>query len=183
MKKLTFTTFTLLLSLIFFLLSCSGPKRITTISKKIPPSEVAGAPARTVLLPPPPPKPGVRFVVNSKLMPLLDQAKEEEKLVFVDFYTNWCLPCKLMDEDVFPHKGTGDFFNDHFINYKVNAEMGHGVNLANIFEVKAYPTLLFLDINGKVLARKEGAVYHAELKEIAQRAIDKNKGQFLGSSQ
>ena len=118
-----------------------------------------------------PPKPGVQFMESKTLSEVLDRAKAENKLVFVDFYTTWCLPCKLMDEDVFPNKEIGDFMNDNFISYKVDAEKGNGVNLRTVFDVYLYPTLLFLDTNGRVLERKEGAAYHTELRAIAERAL------------
>ena len=113
------------------------------------------------------------FTESDQLMPLLDQAKKESKLVFVDFYTDWCLPCKLMEKDVFMNKELGAFFNKNFINFKVDAEKGNGVNLAQIFSIKAYPTLLFLNEKGQVLERKEGAAYHTELKAMAESAIAK----------
>lgn len=113
------------------------------------------------------------FAESEQLMPLLDKAKEESKLVFVDFYTDWCLPCRLMEKDVFMDRELGDFFNKNFINYKVDAEKGNGVNLAQIFNVKAYPTLLFLNEKGQVLERKEGAAYHSELKAMAESAMTK----------
>ena len=120
------------------------------------------------------PKPAVNFATSDQLMPLLAQAKEEDKLIFVDFYTTWCLPCRLMDEDVFTDQKLADFMNDKFINMKVNAERGNGVKLATIFQVRAYPTLLFLDAEGNVLQRKEGAAFQRELRSMAEKALSAN---------
>jgi len=108
---------------------------------------------------------------SSKLFPVLDKAEAQDKLVFVDFYTSWCLPCKMMDEDVFPDKALGDFFNKNFISYKVNTERSNGANIAALYGVHTYPTLLFLDAKGNVLERKEGAAYHTELRNMAERAL------------
>lgn len=41
----------------------------------------------------------------------VEKAKAEDKYVFVDVYTNWCGPCKMMDNQVFPMKEVGDYFN------------------------------------------------------------------------
>lgn len=117
---------------------------------------------------------GVDFVKSDNLMSVLDMAASKEKLVFVDFYTTWCLPCKMMDEDVFPDKGISELMNDNFVSYKVDAEKGNGPNLAVLYQVVAYPTLLFLDEKGNVLVRKEGAAYHSELKILAEEAMAAN---------
>lgn len=76
-----------------------------------------------------------------------------------------------MDQDVFTDKRLAKFMNDNFVSYKVNAEKGNGVNLAVVYEIYAYPTLLFMDEKGKVLEQKVGAAYQTEMMEMAQRAL------------
>jgi len=117
----------------------------------------------------------VHFIKNSSLMDVTEKADREGKLVFLDLYTDWCLPCKLMEEDVYSDENIGDFMNDNFISYKVNAEKGNGPNLKLLYNIESFPGLLFLDKNGRVLEQKEGAAYHTELKEMATRAIKKHK--------
>jgi thiol:disulfide interchange protein len=116
----------------------------------------------------------INFVESERLMPVLELAEAEQKMVFLDFYTDWCLPCKLMEDEVFTDKEIGDLMNQHFLSMKVNAEGENGRNLAAIFEIKAYPTLLFLDKKGNVLVKKVGAAFHSELKELVQQAIVQN---------
>ena len=45
----------------------------------------------------------------------LAKAKAEKKLVFVDCYTTWCGPCKMMTTKIFPMKEAGEFFNPRFV--------------------------------------------------------------------
>ncbi|WP_235296746.1 thioredoxin family protein [Portibacter marinus] len=104
---------------------------------------------------------------------VVDQAVASNKLIFVDFYTDWCTPCKLMDEDVFVDEKFADYMKSKFINYKVNAEKDNGPNLGVMFGVAGYPTLLILDQRGRVLERNEGALYQTGLKAMARRALDK----------
>ena len=60
----------------------------------------------------------------------LKAAKAEGKLLFVDFYTEWCGPCKMMANNVFPQKDVGDYMNAKFVCLKIDAEKGEGVELA-----------------------------------------------------
>ena len=113
----------------------------------------------------------VDFIETDVLGAAIEQAEREGKLIFVDFYTTWCLPCKLMDEDVFTDRELGRYMNERFVSLKVNAEEGNGVNLASLYEVRAYPTLLFLDTRGRVVAKKQGAAYQRELRELGDRAM------------
>lgn len=117
------------------------------------------------------PKNAINFDTSPTLSDVLDRAARENKLVFVDFYTTWCLPCKLMDEEVFPDKKVAKFLNENFINYKVDAEKGNGVNLAVIYQIQAYPTLLFIDSEGTVLKKKVGAAFQTELMQMGRDAM------------
>lgn len=125
-------------------------------------------------------KTGIHFVKSEQLMPVLEKAKDQNKLVFVDIYTTWCGPCKMMDKNVFSDKKIGDFFNDNFISVKVDAEKGNGKNIAAIYEVIGYPTLLFLDENGRILEKKIGMAYHTELKRLASDALAKHSAGGIG---
>lgn len=115
------------------------------------------------------------FVSATSLSPVLDLAAKEGKLVFIDVYTSWCLPCKMMDEDVFTNQTTADIINDNFISYKVDAEKGNGPDLNLIYGVTQYPTLLFVDSRGRILEKGEGAHYHTQLIELANSAIEKSR--------
>lgn len=85
------------------------------------------------------------------------KAKEENKLIFIDFYTTWCGPCKKMDKEIFPKAIVGDYFNQHFVSLKIDAEKGEGITLANKYEVKGYPTLLVLNADETEKNRLVGA--------------------------
>lgn len=79
----------------------------------------------------------------------LEAAAKENKLIFIDFYTTWCRPCKQMAEVVFPNPEVGRFMNSKFVAVKYDAEK-EGKALAARFKVTAYPTFLILNAKGEV---------------------------------
>jgi thioredoxin-related protein len=91
----------------------------------------------------------------------LKSAKEQDKKVIVDVYTDWCGWCKKMDADVYTKQDIKDLVDDNFIFYKLNAEGNEKINyngkqytasdLASFFEVSGYPTTVFLEPDGKVI--------------------------------
>ena len=87
---------------------------------------------------------------------MLALAKKENKLVFVDNYTSWCGPCKKMVKEIFPLKEAGDFYNAHFICYKVDCEKGEGVEIAKTYQIHSFPTYLFVSGDGKLFYRSGG---------------------------
>ena len=46
---------------------------------------------------------------------ILKQAKKEKKLIFVDCYTSWCGPCKMLAKNVFTQDKVADFYNTEFV--------------------------------------------------------------------
>ncbi|OCA72766.1 hypothetical protein BBH99_12955 [Chryseobacterium contaminans] len=105
----------------------------------------------------------------------LAKAKVEKKLVFMDSYTTWCGPCKVMSKEIFPQQKVGDYINANFVSIKMDMEKGEGIELVKTYDVKAYPTLLFLDSDGKVLHRASGAGTSEDFLELAEIAKDPAK--------
>jgi thioredoxin-related protein len=87
---------------------------------------------------------------------ILAKAKKENKMVFMDAYTTWCGPCKMLVRNTFPDSAVGAFFNQYFISTSKDMERGEGTALARKYSVQAYPTLLFLDGDGNVIHRDAG---------------------------
>ncbi len=82
---------------------------------------------------------------------LLQQAKKENKLIFLDCYTSWCGPCKMLAKTVFTNDTVADFYNKHFICAQMDMEKGEGPELAKRYNVRAYPTLLYVNKEGKLV--------------------------------
>lgn len=103
---------------------------------------------------------------------ILARADQEDKLIFLDAYAVWCGPCKAMDRDVFPQPEVGEFFNSHFINVKRDMEKGEGLALREKYAVKAYPTYLFINSEGKEVHRIVGGSSAEKFLERAQVALN-----------
>ena len=94
---------------------------------------------------------------NISLEEALEQAKAEDKLVFVDCYTPWCGPCHRMLTEVFPRKEAGDYFNSRFVCVKYDMTKDENVELNKKFRVAAYPTFIIIRPDGTVLHKQTGA--------------------------
>lgn len=151
MRRLTYF---LILALPLLLLSCNGSKKASTTSK-------------------PTSKKGVDFVASTSLTDVLENAQADGKIVFLDMYTTWCAPCKIMDEEVFTDPAVEDLLDSKMISYKVDAEKGNGPDLTIIYNVQVYPTLIFLDDKGRELVRNDGALSTTGFLELAQQALEK----------
>lgn len=88
----------------------------------------------------------------------LEKAKQEGKMLFVDFYADWCGPCKRMAKDVFTLAVVGNYFNEKFVSVQINAEDPVNRVVVKQNKVRSYPTLAFFDADGKLLSRTEGAL-------------------------
>lgn len=117
---------------------------------------------------------GIKFE-DTNFKTILAKAKKENKLVFIDAYASWCGPCKLMVKNVFPQKAVGDYYNSHFVNAKIDMEKGEGIDLAKKYNVKAFPTYLFVDGNGEVIHRTLGYVEENDFIQFAKDAGDPSK--------
>lgn len=86
----------------------------------------------------------------------LKLSKQENKPIFLDIYASWCSHCKKLKKVTFADKSVGDYYNEHFINVALNGEEGEGVILYQRYLLEGYPSLLFVDSTGAVLAQSAG---------------------------
>jgi thioredoxin-related protein len=101
--------------------------------------------------------------------------EKEPRLIFVDMYTKWCGPCKMMDRDTFSNADVADYINENYYAVKFNAEGDEQVrfndkdfsnpnydpakatrrNSVHQFTrhvgVRAYPTVVFISKESEVL--------------------------------
>jgi thiol-disulfide isomerase/thioredoxin len=117
---------------------------------------------------------GIQFESEQPFMQIQEKAKAEGKLIFMDCFTTWCGPCKRLSAQTFPDAAVGSFFNQNFINVKMDMEKGEGPEIAARFGVRAYPTLLWIDANGNVKHRAMGYMDPNGLLEQARTAADQS---------
>lgn len=84
---------------------------------------------------------------------ILRQARKEKKMVFMDCYTSWCEPCKVLAREVFTQDSVAEFFNRHFVCVKMDMEK-EGKDLNGKYEITSYPSLLFIDPETELLIHK-----------------------------
>lgn len=108
------------------------------------------------------------------------KAKKDKKIIFIDAYASWCGPCKWMSGNVFNNSVVADFYNSNFINAKIDMEKGEGKDIAKQYEVTAYPNLLFIDGDGKLVHRFCGAMVATDFVALGKEALvpEKQFGTF-----
>lgn len=126
---------------------------------------------------------GIRFEEGLNWQQLIAKAKADNKYIFVDCNTTWCLPCRKMEKEVFVQPCVGDYFNANFISVKAQMDSSKKDNalvqtwysdaryLRETYQVSAYPTYLFFTPEGKLLDMKSGAFPANAFVDLAKTAI------------
>ena len=124
---------------------------------------------------------GIRFINDSTLQSALAKAKQEHKLLFIDCNTSWCGPCKYMASSIFPKPMVGSFYNQHFLNWKIDCEKVKKVDSLAFakLKIRAFPTFLFLDGNGNVVHQGVGSRTDKQFVELGEIALDSTRN-FAG---
>lgn len=102
---------------------------------------------------------------------MLKMAKKEKKMIFVDCYTSWCGPCKMLAKNIFTQDSVADFYNANFIRFQIDMEKGEGPELARKYGVAAFPTLLYVDKDGMLKHCVVGYLQTHELILNGEKAL------------
>jgi len=115
---------------------------------------------------------GIQFIEANWAKALLE-AKKQKKLIFLDAYTSWCGPCRMLKQNTFPDKAAGEYFNKNFINVALDMEKGDGPAVAEKYRVNAYPTLIIADADGNMVTYTKGYIDAKQLIEFGKFGISK----------
>ena len=94
--------------------------------------------------------------------PGLEKAQSEGKPILVDFYADWCGPCKAMDRRTFRNPDVVERLKEDMVAIRIDSEETEprdgvsGYDLAERYSVMGYPTLMILDGEGQIISRKSG---------------------------
>ena len=90
---------------------------------------------------------------------------EGEKPAIIDFYADWCGPCKMVAPIL--EELAGEF--PEIDIYKVDTEAEQ--QLSAMFGIRSIPSILFIPIGGKQPMMQAGALPKAVLKEVIETEL------------
>lgn len=100
-------------------------------------------------------------------------AQQQQKLVFIDLYADWCPPCRSMERQVFSRKEVGDFMARRFVAAKYNIDQASGRELLDEYGRGSIPLYLIFDTDGVLWGRIEGAAPAEEFMANLQTVLDR----------
>ncbi|WP_027454775.1 thioredoxin family protein [Xylanibacter brevis] len=100
------------------------------------------------------------------------KAKAENKLIFLDAFTTWCGPCKMMARTVFPQEQVGAAMNPKFVSVKIDMESPYGAPLAKKLQITAFPTFVIFNADAQEIGRFMGG---SSAEEFLKRVEEKSK--------
>ncbi len=105
---------------------------------------------------------------------LVDKAKKQDKLIFLDIYATWCGPCKMLDRDVYPDPDLGAYYNENFINAKMDGETEFGRKKARQYALRAYPTMYYTSATDHVIGSVLGVKQSPALIDFGKKLLLKS---------
>ncbi len=87
---------------------------------------------------------------------LLRQATKHNKPVLLFFTANWCQPCQQLKATSFSNETVASVMSLKYMAKMVDVEQFIGMDIADLYQVRQYPTILLLNKEGKEILRLKG---------------------------
>lgn len=107
----------------------------------------------------------VEFFTGS-LISAKEKAKAENKYYFLEFYADWCKPCKWMDDNTYSNGKLAEYIADNYIAVKINIEDFDGHALKEKYNVEYLPTIIVFNDKGQIMAKHEKSLSASQMLKI-----------------
>jgi thioredoxin-related protein len=130
---------------------------------------------------------GIQWTTGLSWEQVKQKAIKENKYIFLDCFTTWCAPCKIMDVTTYTDESVGNYLNDHFISVRVQMDQTKkddvlvkkwykdAVAIHNEYHIDAYPTFVFLSPQGIIVEKDQGVKQPNAFVALAQNATQPGK--------
>lgn len=99
-------------------------------------------------------------------------AKEQNRFIFIDCYTEWCGWCKVMDKSTFKDSAVVSFMNEHFIMQKLDMEQPENALLGAKYRVSGFPGYLLFNSSGYLVYRFTGYMNPENFMNVIHKALN-----------
>ncbi|PSK93855.1 thioredoxin family protein [Taibaiella chishuiensis] len=111
-------------------------------------------------------------------------ARQQQKLLIVDFYTTWCVPCKVLDKTVFRNDSMAAEIGKHFVVLRYDAEKDSVFNLSLKHHICSYPTTVILTADGRLIHKMFGTGSRGPLTDNYRQLLRESRtlhsrGQYI----
>ena len=102
-------------------------------------------------------------------------ARESNKPLLIDFWADWCAPCRVMEKEVYADPVVVELASKKFL--PVQLDFDRQQNLARKYNIAGLPTIVFTDSSGGELVRHAGIIDAKTMAELL-RALPGNVSEF-----
>ena len=106
----------------------------------------------------------------------LEKAKTDPKLIFVDLYADWCVPCRIMDANVYNNPTVASILNTRFYAVKLDADSQDSIVCdAKKNTVHALPAFVLVAPKGMSILTVTDSMSPEELRYMLYQFLEKEK--------
>lgn len=95
----------------------------------------------------------------------LETARQENKLVMLDFYAKWCGACNELDHKTFSNQDVVDRL-ENYITVKLDFTTEQDKDLSEKYQIRGLPVVVFMDGNGKIYKRIEKFINAEDMLDL-----------------